>query len=241
MIKVRKKWFYVGLVLLGAAFACLILPPYADYCNRANYEDQYRCTPYEIITSSLSFLETHNALITAIATGFIAWFTVVLAGVGRQQIRDTRILQRAYLAVEPTGINPYISESGSAVTDKIVGHVSIENVGRLPARNISIDRALIKYCKSGELDETAFLVGATPPMTIVLPPGTKARLGSDSLPASDLEKPGYIYVYGRVDYTDGFNVPRHTWFCHRYPCIKRDGQSISTEHARQHRHGNDAD
>ena len=197
---------------------------------------------YSICT--IRAIDHHNGFFAAIASFIIAWFTVVLAGVGRRQIEDIRILQRAYIAVKPAGINPFVSEN-SIVADQIVGHVAFVNVGRLPARNISVDRAIMKWDKSGELDESAFPVAKASPMTIVLSPGTKMRHGTNSLLASELEKPGFVYVYGRVDYTDGFNVHRHTRFCHRYPCIRHkstaEGKRIGAKHARQHRHGNDAD
>ena len=44
------------------------------------------------------------AIASAVAAGVVAVFTIVLAGVGRRQNRDTRTLQRAYLSVEPKGI-----------------------------------------------------------------------------------------------------------------------------------------
>src|SRR5262245_55567689 len=42
--------------------------------------------------------------ITAVATAVDAVFTIVLAFVGYQQVADARILQRAYLSVQPQGI-----------------------------------------------------------------------------------------------------------------------------------------
>jgi len=42
----------------------------------------------------------------------IATFTVVLAWVGWRQVRDTRILQRAYLSVGPDGIDHFKSKRG---------------------------------------------------------------------------------------------------------------------------------
>jgi len=46
-----------------------------------------------------------STIVTASAGIVVAWFTVVLAGVGKQQVDDTRILQRAYLSVEFKGID----------------------------------------------------------------------------------------------------------------------------------------
>ena len=64
--------------------------------------------------------------ITEVATAFIAVFTVVLACVGRRQMLDTRILQRAYLSVEPKGI---VTDTNSNLLD----HLAFKNVGKLPA------------------------------------------------------------------------------------------------------------
>ena len=98
MLTTRNKWFYTGLVLLGIGLAFLVLPPYATKCESTYQYDEYSCAPYEILSSILSFLETHNALITAIATGFIAWFTLSLRRstdnlweASRQQLEHTRV------------------------------------------------------------------------------------------------------------------------------------------------------
>jgi hypothetical protein len=76
------------------------------------------------------------------ADDIIALFTAVLAvstiglwlvtGQGiRAQARDTQILQRAYVAVEPLGIHS-LKNSVEAVA-----HINIKNVGHLPARVMS--------------------------------------------------------------------------------------------------------
>jgi hypothetical protein len=97
MLKARK-WLYAGLVLLGMGVAFLLLPPYATYCESTYQNDKYGCASYEILSSILSFLEAHNALITAIATGFIALFTFTLRrstdnlwDASRQQLDHARI------------------------------------------------------------------------------------------------------------------------------------------------------
>jgi hypothetical protein len=45
-----------------------------------------------------------STIVTAIAGGIVALFTIVLAGVGRRQVADNRILQRAYVSVVRQGI-----------------------------------------------------------------------------------------------------------------------------------------
>jgi hypothetical protein len=212
------------------------------YCNsypekeKKNWPQTYYC--------DLKITDVYIALFSGflvIVTGGIVW-------VGFQQYQDTRILQRAFISVKPLGVNPFISEKGS-IPDKIVGHVAFINVGRLPARNVSVERACMEWKESNDLQE-ADLPITTPirPMNIVLSPGTEMRHGTNSLPVSDLErepKPGYLYVWGKLTYTDGFGVHRQTRFCHRYPCRRHkfvaQGKSISRKHARYHRSGNDAD
>jgi hypothetical protein len=63
-------------------------------------------------------------IFTALLAIFIArpWYTTK---------RDTRILQRAYIAVEPLGI--HLMQNGS----ELIGHVAMKNAGRLPARKVS--------------------------------------------------------------------------------------------------------
>jgi hypothetical protein len=76
---------------------------------------------------ALSLKATDWAIITsAVATAVVAVFTIVLASVGRRQIADTRILQRAYLSVEPKGIE-------WPTNGFLVGQVAFKNVGKLPA------------------------------------------------------------------------------------------------------------
>jgi hypothetical protein len=60
----------------------------------------------------------------------VALFTVVLAKVGRRQVQDTRILQRAYLSVEPHGIHQMSD------TPDLVAHVQVTDAGNLPARTV---------------------------------------------------------------------------------------------------------
>jgi len=186
--------------------------------------------------------------VSAIATIFIACFTYTLqqatVNLSDRQTSETKILQRAYISVKPLGINPFVSEHGG-VADRIVGHVAFINVGRLPARNVSVERAYMKWDSSDSLGDADLLIGPIRPMTIVLTPGTTMSHGTNSIPTTEMHKSGFIYVWGKVDYTDGFGVTRHTQFCHRYPCIRRrltgKGETISRKHARYHQNGNGAD
>jgi hypothetical protein len=95
------------------------------------------------------------AIASAVAAAVVAVFTIVLAGVGRRQITDTRILQRAYLSVEPKGIE--WSTNGF-----LVGQVAFKNVGKLPAT------ALVSVVKKIEVHDADWV---TPILTDAAFPG----------------------------------------------------------------------
>jgi hypothetical protein len=197
------------------------------------------------------------------ADAYVALFTFVLAvgtlalwrstrnlwiatrDTAKRQERDTEILQRAYISVKPLGIHPFISEDGTSSTE-IVGHVNIVNVGRLPAHIwFSPDQPFINWSPSDNLKE-ADLPCEEDVFVGVLGPAGEMPVGTGSWPKDCIGKQGYFYVWGRVDYLDGFGRERFTKFCHRYPSIPYDlsadgSKSIAVKHARYHQHGNDAD
>jgi hypothetical protein len=87
----------------------------------------------------------------------------------------------------------------------------------------------------------------------VLPVGARWTMGSGACNPEPAMESDYIYVYGRVEYTDGFNGARHTNFCHRYPWARKQeiginlpdgGSRIETRvpitYARFHKNGNEA-
>jgi hypothetical protein len=70
-------------------------------------------------------------IVTSLLTlfnGVLAVLTYLIWSTGKT---DTRILQRAYIAVEPGGIHALLT-SGD-----IIGHIAMKNSGHLPARNAS--------------------------------------------------------------------------------------------------------
>ncbi len=78
------------------------------------------------------FADRTDGQITAVATAVIAAFTVVLAWIGRLQFKDARIIQRAYLSVEPRGIE-------TDMNGAVIGQIAVVNKGRLPARKVTPD------------------------------------------------------------------------------------------------------
>src|ERR1043165_6849804 len=102
----------------------------------------------EYLSRTLTFVghmiaDHPNEFITAFATCVVAWFTVTLAvsthrlwqttqEAADRQIKDTEMLQRTYIAVNPGDIRPF----NHALAPYNVAHVEVQNVGNLPARNV---------------------------------------------------------------------------------------------------------
>jgi hypothetical protein len=177
--------------------------------------------------------------------------------VGKRQEADTRILQRAYISVEPDGLHPSTRGPPACVPT-----IEIGNVGNLPARNVRWtihstldfddrrprDKLAITWPLEGEITlspKIRMKQGALEPRVI--------RHDTESLrPQFGL----YVYVWGVVRYDDGFGDDQATYFCHRYNCVnlrnvnadlsapgafRYDAQSmIAREYGRYHRYGNDA-
>lgn len=81
----RRKWaILLSLVFVITALLAisLFLPIEYDFCTKAKDAQKETCAAYHIALFVLlnigEFLETHNGTVTAIATCFIAWFTLTL-------------------------------------------------------------------------------------------------------------------------------------------------------------------
>jgi hypothetical protein len=161
---------------------------------------------------------------------------------------------RAYISVEPLGINEYVGH------DYLIGHFRIRNIGKLPAKNVSI-YSTIQLDSDGARKRFPIETARVSPT--VLQPGTEMEFGSYAgypIPADQLDSneplkmKGYLYVWGEVLYTDEFDTVGWTAFCHRYPCDmfgaaeanaatapRAHNRSIHRKFARYHEEaGNDA-
>jgi hypothetical protein len=164
------------------------------------------------------------------------------------QIKDTEILQRAYIAAIPRDVVPY-HPAGNTDDDNIACNVGLKNVGHLPARNVAY---IIhhRFIFNSGLAEFAPLEGQCEG-NVVLPAGIEMKKGlafpikrkefDENRKAADNQS-GWLYVFGRVEYTDGFNTHRWTEFCFRYSMAAAgDGYNIAKSEARYHEHGNKTD
>ena len=248
-----RYWYIFFLAVLVAVFALWIqwwaswdFPLTHQICGDGKAAED--CPSYNVFLYSawrLAKATDHwSALITAIATGVIAWLTITLAKVGRQQLADTRILQRAYISVEPEGVRPFAYGS-----PRVLGYSAYKNVGNLTARNVKYFSG-IEF--STERLRANFPIGELwPPNEAanVIPPGTKMIQASETKLTATQENAvkdnrGYIYVWGVVRYDDGFGFTRHTYFCHSYDhrSVRSvpHGDILNGEEARHHEYGNDA-
>jgi hypothetical protein len=213
-----------------------------QYCNsypeneKKNWPQTYYCD-LKITDSYIAFFG-----------GMLFFVTIGLVLVGVRQYRDTRILQRAYLAVAPRGIEPYRSGDGRLSCD-----VSIQNAGNLPARIefFFIDRAFsdddkLKMFEIDEQDKQK--IG----WNYVIPPKGEIRKGARWINSAELDAErakystggagnnGWVYVWGQIRYHDGFTGKRFIDFCHRYSLAGKSW-TIAGKHGRQHEYGNRTD
>jgi hypothetical protein len=200
-----------------------------------NRETKWYCT----------FLEHTPDWFVAIFTGLLVYVTYRLVKSNNllwkatkdatdRQVKDTQILQRAYLTVLRGGID--IGTDGS-----VIGQVIVFNTGHLPARKVS---AFVKIMWSAGRDLSDFDSAQNPQQTIVLPVNTELPIGSGALAAGRQRMAtgnGYVYVWGRVTYEDGFGTPRWLIYCHRYNCAspKNAQGGIEVKYGRYHYHHND--
>jgi hypothetical protein len=273
----RHFVFWLGVGVVGAAiwawwwaisgFTSPICPE-AGATDHCLSQDDIRAWTSRTSDSAWYIGELANhwaALIAALSTVLLAIFTWRLWlsthrlwSVTNKTLEHTeqtsRKELRAYISVEPLGINEYVGHN------YLIGHFRIRNIGKLPAKNVSIYSTV-------ELDSDGarkiFPIGPLRVSPTVLQPGAVMEFGSyagypiptDQLENSEpLQLKGYLYVWGEVLYTDEFDTVGWTAFCHRYPCdmfgrTKRkamagrgaNNRSIHRKFARYHEEaGNDA-
>ena len=180
-------------------------------------------------------------------TGALVFVTAGLVYLGWRQEGHFKRAERAYIAVEPQGVIPF-----AAVGNSII-HVSIKNVGTIPARNVSW-RVLGEACGNGRredfpIDEAKMSGNNVVPKGTVMNYNQTAILDEQSF--TNIRGHGcFYYVWGMVRYNDGFGVKRFTRFCHRYNGTAyvhiREGAhngewGILPDGAKYHQWGNDAD
>ncbi|MBK6414183.1 hypothetical protein [Sphingopyxis sp.] len=117
---------------------------------------------------------------------------------------------RAYLAVDPGGIN-------RTKSNRAVGDIVIRNVGKIPAKNVMsfVRLKTMRSTNVGALDWPSDGVIAD---RTIQPGGEMRRSSTGTTAIKNIDDPAvHIFVWGIIRYDDGFGRPRFTRFCHRYP------------------------
>jgi hypothetical protein len=178
---------------------------------------------------------THDAVAAytaVLAVSTIGLWIVTARGI-RNQRRDTEILQRAYLSVEPGGIKPPFDRA-----DRVRGYVICRNRGHLPARKLSW------HTRTDTAQEGAeeFPIGEMSEARGVVAPGTEMIVSAGTFFTNKLQNT--LFVWGMVTYDDGFGNRRYTKFCHWYYTKAFYGEGtfeIPPDAGQMWEYGNDAD
>jgi hypothetical protein len=255
----KKHWRSGFIIFLGIAIALLIVW-FSDAFQQCMNQSYYESSDYEpekgvaqlIATLGWSktcggnFLEEDGAAITAFFTLGLGISTIGLwlSTQNLWRVTDSTLRHaegtarrelRAYIGVEPRGVKRITGQ------DLLLGHIVIRNFGRIPAKNISMFAVTDYYSdptkmvfKFGELYKSKTALQPRAKMVY----GAASAVDIDSIKVTDDDEAdyvGYIFVYGKVTYTDEVNTDGWTEFCHRYPCEMMDGDSrIRRKHARYH-------
>jgi hypothetical protein len=249
-----RSWF---ISLLAVAIACLTVW-FSEAFQQCMNQSHYESSDYEpekgvaqIITAlgwgktcSGYFLKEDGDAITAFFTLVLGISTIGLwlstqnlwkvTDATLDHAQDTARKQlRAYIGVEPRGVKKWVGKN------EIIGHIAIRNVGGVPAKNIAM-YTITDWSKDGSRKN--FHIGQLYKSQTSVAPKTEMIFGT----ASGTEifgdevlvmsaRGGYVFVFGKVTYTDEFGTDGWTLFCHRYPCeMINEDYSISRAYGRYH-------
>ena len=148
---------------------------------------------------------------------FVAW----------RQNKLAKISQRAYLSVEPLGIALMVAG------DRVIGHAGMYNAGNLPAQHVawflniksSLDHADDDFPIGDVRGDVVAIPRTLMPRGTPKGPHVQELLNlCNAVPSGDRskERSVYLYVWGLIQYQDGFGNQRFTRFCHRCNWINRE-------------------
>jgi hypothetical protein len=259
MLAILKRFSLPIGIALAFLFALVIVQSseaFHDCIENAQYKASQTTHPKQLTDVPITFVMRERCwgdYAHRYSDGIIAVFTVILAGSTialwlsthnlwkvtddtlKHSEKTTQRELRAYIGIEPRGVKHLIGE------DSLVGHIAIKNYGKIPAKNISMF-TITDYFSDGS--KFFSKIGDVYPSKTSLPPraemifGTATVVKVDSIKAaddSDADWIGYIFVYGKVTYTDELGTDGWTEFCHRYPCKMLDSNfRISRKYGRYH-------
>jgi hypothetical protein len=235
--------YRIGLVLSAIYLGlCIFISGLPSPTHQCDYQKAEHCAPHDqktistVLQSGVSWIDSNEWI--AFGTLVIAAFTVVLACIAYNQQAATRVLERAYLSVQPLGIRQ--GEDGGWFAT-----IGTHNAGRLPARDVWWSINIKRFSKHDHWQDFPLIEEKR--RGPVITPGAVVRRASKRFSADDRYKTErFMHVWGEVAYSDGFGHGRNTKYCHRYNSaairpIGDGGLHVQPEDGRYHDYGNDAD
>jgi hypothetical protein len=258
MLIKTKFWFpevFFGMLLavllfvLGAIFSFAQHPSNDRNPNNTTQYSANNTTDNDATNERIAEYTRGLYIVTAILAGATVLLVIATVGLGiitgrgiRNQSEQTRVIERAFISVEPGGISAFSGDD-----ERIACNIIINNAGNLPASHVSwfIDKI---FSKNGNEPEQSFPIGKLEG-DIVLAPKTKAKKGSkptdqnsfDACKVNSEPDKAWLFVFGKIAYHDGFSDGRWITFCHRYNLRGATGYTIPEDTGRYHENGNRTD
>jgi hypothetical protein len=175
------------------------------------------------------------------------WLVLVTGALVRGTDDTAKKQLRAYVSAEPDGIVEFLPN------DRVVARVRFQNTGSVFAKAV---RSKIKKQLSddGDLPDDAFPIDKTELVgDNVMAPRAEILYATDAIQKTDIssgrtaakqvDKSYYLYVWGMIEYDDGFASTRFTKFCHRYnfSSLAAGEYILLKENYRYHHNGNRVD
>ena len=160
-LRAGRKTFWCSVFLVAVIAFVFLVPGYSDICQKSEYTGKEECAKHHFLLVTLwhagEFLNYYGVAITAIATGFIGWFTFTLKNASLEQSRLTNesielarkeflsthrprlIVREAYLK-SPVNLGDYFTVSVTAQAfgtatgnyEVVLNGVSVLNSGGTP-------------------------------------------------------------------------------------------------------------
>lgn len=204
MPKGRRKWWLMAAIFLLIATASLLVPFYAEICEKNTYTGNKECAAYQITVFFILYieqvLEAHAGAITGVATTLLAVITWRLVTLGREQSLTTRRQLRAYIGIEGFQAHLHGNEISVGVT--------LKNFGQTPGYNFQT----WTDARIGNPGEEVFGQRGQPVQTSIIGPGTGFSAPSERRPApkairDEIEKrQKVIFAWGEATYCDAFGT-----------------------------------
>lgn len=228
-----KRWQNAVLLLAILAsvifVASFVFPAENQICEYNEHTNNEVCVLYHfgpfVLLTIANILRAYSELLTALSTALLAVITWMLVSLGKDQGNTTRRQLRAYVfsetsvLIDGTDIKPppHIDR-----TDQPGIAMTIKNSGQTPASSVVhwSEMQVATIDREWAMNPPAKLDRLSP--SIISPQGINNKFMWLNRPLSAQEKLGIqngtyaIYLYGRIEYVDAFQMPHWSIYRLRY-------------------------